>query len=84
MRKEELWDLDGVGLAKDEHGKAYLLVDGSKTEKEALQFGKDYFKCAKSMLKVEIGRLIGNELFDADTVAKKSQVVWQITREVMG
>ena len=81
MRKEDIWQIDGVGLAKDDHGKTYLLVDGSRTETEALKYGKEYFKCAKSQLKVEMARIFEDELFSAEITAKKSQLVWQITRE---
>lgn len=81
MKKEDIWQMDGVGLAKDHHGKTYLLVDGTKTEAEALRYGKEYFKCAKSQLKVEMARIFEDELFSAELSAKKSQLVWQITRE---
>ena len=82
MTKEELRKTEGVGLAKDEKGKAYLIVDGKMPEAEAMKYAKMYFKCAKSQLKIEIAKVVNGNLYPMDGSAKKSELVWQITREV--
>ena len=63
----------------DENGKVYIIVEGDKTEPEALKLANKYFKVSKCNLAVRLAYVLGDTLY-FQKPGKTARVVWAVSK----